>query len=135
VDHTWLWLFGALRKDRTRLLCLVQHRLRNRRHADCPIALHCSAVIGSVFLEVHSQVGLVTCLVLAVGALEWLLASVFPKVFLQVGVSRCLIVAFGAVVHDHSDDLSGSTRQPQSATCTAVKLQTAWPSAQSRKYP
>jgi hypothetical protein len=69
-------------------------------------------LLAGVYPEVDIQAGFVTCRVLAVGALEWLLASVFPEVYIQVGLSRCLIVAFGAVVHDHSDDLSGSTRQP-----------------------
>ena len=69
----------------------------------------------------YIQAVIVTCRELAVRALEWHLASVYPKVCLD----ECLIVAFGTVVHDHCDDLRGSTRQPQSAKCTVVKLKSS----------
>jgi hypothetical protein len=95
VHHTlhWLhWLLAACRTDRTRLRCLLEHRLRNRCHAACAIALH-----DSVYPKVSVQVSLITCRVLAVGALEWFLARVFPKVCIQAGLVTCRVLTLGAL--------------------------------------
>jgi hypothetical protein len=83
VDHAWLWLFAAFRNDRIRLLCPLEHRLCNWRHAACAIALLCCVMSDSVFPEMCIQAALGTCRVHAVGALEWLFAAVLPEVPVQ----------------------------------------------------